>query len=497
MSKQCNTWGAATARAKTAGYDGIMIHGGSGYLVGEFLSPLTNKRNDSYGGSVERRARFAVELMRSAKESGGRDFVIIFRLGCDEHIPGGFAIQEATIVAQVLEEAGADAIGVVSGGIAHDEWVVPPAALPLACNTDLSLAIRRKVAIPVMVAGRITSPELAERVLAEGKADFIDLGRELIADPCFPQKAAEDRAEDIVPCIGCINCDTRPTNKPVTCTVNLAVGKEKEFAIKPVTSPKSVLVIGGGPGGMEAALVAALRGHRVALWEKATQLGGQLNQAAIPPHKVELGILKDYLSTQLRKAGVMVELEKEATLEAVKRFEPDVVVVATGSRPLIPEIPGIGQSGAVDAREALTRGVEGDHVVVIGGELVGCETAEFLADQGKKVTVVRRGKEMATDVPRSARKLLLPRLEAKGVKLLPMIQYDKISDQGVSVIHPDGTKEVLEADTVVLATGSVAENDLFFALKDMVREVYHIGDCYEPRKLKDAIHEGAKVAWDI
>lgn len=305
-------FGDGAKRAKEAGFDCVMIHGGSGYLLSEFLSSRTNRRVDEYGGDVKKRARFALELVAVIKEKVGTDYPIIYRLMADEKVEEGFGVEDAIVFSKLLEEAGVNAIDVVSGVIETFGWIVPYMYMPRGCNSPLSRAIKSKIEIPVSVAGRISSPYIAEEILRDGKADFVDLGRALIADPYFPRKVINGQVGDIRMCPACGRCFesiVRPPVGPMVCTVNPAVGREKEFklGLKPATKKKGVLVVGGGPGGMEAAMIAARRGHTVTLWEKDNRLGGQLNLAVIPPGKDELNSINEYLKHQLNEVRVAVE----------------------------------------------------------------------------------------------------------------------------------------------------------------------------------------------
>jgi NADPH-dependent 2,4-dienoyl-CoA reductase/sulfur reductase-like enzyme len=284
----------------------------------------------------------------------------------------------------------------------------------------------------------------------------------------------------------------------IRCSVNAALGRERESEITPAKRPRKVLVVGGGPAGMEATRVAALRGHKVTLWEKQPRLGGQLVQAAIPPHKDRIAPLVEYLKTQLEKLGVRVELNKEATAALIEEFAPEVVILATGVKPLVPEIPGLDKAHVVQAGDVLEgRVAVGNKVVVIGGELVGCETAEFLAERGKQVTVMRRGPEMALGVGPSLRAFFLNRLTQKGVTLLPGVSYHEVTASGVVVTTKEGARKTIEADTIVLAAGALPDQRLYQEIKGKVAEVHCVGDCLKPRTIRDAIAEGFGVGLAI
>ena len=495
-------FGNAARRIKEIGFDGIMVHGAGPYLITEFLSPLTNKRTDEFGGDIKGRAKLAIELLQSARKGVGNDFPIIFRLSVDQRVTGGLSIKDGLLACQMLEKAGCSAIDVVSGSHAVTEWAVPPNTIPAGCNVDLAAEVKSKVKIPVMVVGKINDPILAESILEKGKADFVTLGRALVADPEFPKKVQEARADEIRHCLACNICHENVVVKglPLKCTVNPQVGREKEWEIARAARIKKLLVIGGGPGGMEAARISALRGHAVTLWEKKGSLGGQLNIAVVPPHKESLKELLNYLTVQIQKLGVAIELNKEATVESVIGFSPDAVILANGSRPMLPEISGLREqeTKVLFAQEVLSGNKKtGSTVVIIGGELVGCETGDFLTEKGKKVTITSLLPEIATNLPLINRSSLLRRLEEKGVMMLPNVRYDLITEDGVTITTAKGEKKLLKADSIVLCAGLVPQNELFQSLLGKVKECYAVGDCVQPRRILEAIEEAADIARKI
>jgi 2,4-dienoyl-CoA reductase-like NADH-dependent reductase (Old Yellow Enzyme family)/thioredoxin reductase len=486
-------------RAKQSGFDAVELHSASNYLLYQFLSAKWNKRRDDYGGSLEKRVRFLMEALHAVREAVGRDFPFWPRLNCmvaDED--PGYAPEDAIAISVMAEKAGACAIHVAS--FAERRQRRPPSATPRGALLPLIETIKKAVKVPVIASTRIDA-ELGESVLQEGKADLIAIGRALIADPELPNKVREGRDGDVVPCIVCNHCTDvlkpgQPGGRPLECTINPAVLREREFDIVPAVKPRRVLVIGGGPAGLEAAVLAGLRGHEVTLWEKGQRLGGQLFYAAIPPYKETLKPLLDYLVRQVY-ARAAVELGKEATPEAVRQLSPDAVVVATGAEHVVPYIPGIASGRVFSALQVLGGEVDpGSRVAIIGGELVGCELAEFLVQQGKSVTVMRRGTEMAARMEASRRWGMLERLTYKGVKLLAGVTYRRIIDDGIEVVLPDGRIETVLADSVVLAAGAKSESWLYQALRGEV-PVYVAGDAVEPRGIREAIHEGAAIGRDI
>ena len=482
----------AAVRAEEAGFDGVELHAAHGYLIDQFLSPVSNKRKDEYGGDVRHRARFLLEIIADVKEAVGDDYPVWCRMDGKEYGVEGITLEDARQTARLVQDAGLAAIHVTSWGPATPVNRTTP-TFTSAILEELDEGIKKAVSIPVIAVGRIT-PDDAERLLREGKADLIAIGKALLADAEWANKVAAGRAEDINHCIICNNCrdDLRkPEIVGIRCSVSATLGREKESQIAPAARARKVLVVGGGPAGMEAARVAALRGHQVTLWEKGSRLGGQLIPAAIPPHKDRIAPLYKYLEKQIQKLGVSVQTGKEATAAAVAEFKPDAMVVAVGVKPFVPDIPGLDKIKFVQAEDVLEgRAKVGSRMAIIGGELVGCETAEFLADRGKQVTVMRRGAEMAAGVGPTTRDFLLSRLLDKGATLLRGVRYDSVDSSGINITTRDGEQRTIEADTVVLAAGSVPDTALCEALKGKVAEVYCIGDCVEPRTIRDAISEG-------
>jgi NADPH-dependent 2,4-dienoyl-CoA reductase/sulfur reductase-like enzyme len=362
----------------------------------------------------------------------------------------------------------------------------------------LAEAIKKEVTIPLSVAGRINDPVLANQIIEQGKTDFVSLGRPLLADPELPRKAMEDRLDDLRMCTACCHCiDWVMGNaKPITCAINATAGREEETLLKPAQKPKKVLVIGAGPGGMEAARVAGLRGHKVTLMDKEQKLGGQLNIAAIPPGKEELATITKFMETQLAKLGVVVKLGQEATIDTVAKMKPDAVVVATGSSTVLPDVPGADLPNVSLARDVISgKKTVGKKAVVVGSGRVGCETADLLANQGKATTLVRmtgRG-PLAGDMGIQTGTMLLAKLRRDGVITKPDSRTEKITNEGV-IVTKDGQSKLLEADSVVLSPAPAPDNTLAQQLKDVMPEVHVIGDAAKPRGIFEAIHEGYRIA---
>jgi 2,4-dienoyl-CoA reductase-like NADH-dependent reductase (Old Yellow Enzyme family)/thioredoxin reductase len=483
----------AARNVKRSGFDFVEFHSAHGYLPCQFLSPLLNRRNDKYGGDLRGRMRFGINCI-SAIRDAVEDFPIFVRLGVEEGTPGGLTLAEGTEVAMAFEKAGADVISVSLAD--HVPTPLPTSDYPMGCFAYLAEAVKRKVSVPVMAVGRINSIEVAEDILAKGQADLIAIGRQLIAEPFWVNKAKEGKIEDVNPCLSCNSCLEVLATGELCCSVNAAAGREEEYQIVATTTPKKVLVVGGGPAGMEASRVAALRGHKVMLCERDEKLGGQLHAASQAPYKQTIGKLIKYLDRQVTKAGVEVKLNCEVTADFVIKEKPDVVILATGASPFIPDIQGVARTNVIHAIDVLNgRKDVGERAVIIGGELVACDVAEFLAAQNKRVTMLRRGSEMITKVALPLlRKPILDRLNRKGIIMLTGVKYEQITETGLIISNSRGQRRFIEADTIVLAAGARENQDLAKQLEGKVAAVYSIGDCVKPRRIREAIHEAWKVS---
>ncbi len=496
IEKLIKSFGIAANTVRMAGFDAVEIHAHEGYLVDQFMTAIWNRRIDKYGGDLNGRLRFPLEIIASIRKAVGADFPVIFRMAGKHHTEGGREIDESRVVAKRLEAAGVDAFHVDSGCYDAWNWAHPPGYMEPGTSLIWAAAIKEVVAVPVIAVGRMGYPELAERAIAEGKADFIALGRALLADPEWPNKVKEGRVDDIRPCIGDHDgCMGRIMieGKYLSCTVNPQTGREKELAIFPAPQKKSVLVIGGGPAGMEAARVAALRGHRVALWEKNGELGGNLIAAAVPAFKSDLRLLIQYLSGQIKKLGVKIRFHQETTPEKVKKAHPDVVILAVGARPLLPDIPikGVTMVAATDL--LLGRTKAGQDVVVVGGGAVGCETALWLARQGKRVTVLEMLGEAMADLFVANKRQLTQMMNDAGVAVFTGVRIVGATRKGLTITQ-SGKKKIVEADTLVAAVGLTSERGLADQLKDVPSPVHLIGDCSAPGKIQSAIWGAYKLA---
>lgn len=494
-------FGEAARRVKEAGFDAVEIHGAHGLLVHEFLSPLVNTRTDGYGGSFEGRMRFPLEVLRAIREKVGKEFPIIYRISAEEGVEGGLTIEESKRICQVFEKEGADAIDVSSGTAVTNPLPAfppfPPMSFPRGIFLRYAEEIKKVVKIPVIAVGRI-DPALGNEVLKQGKADLIGMARGLVADPEVPTKIAEESLEDIRPCIACMTClHMLFTRRPMECLVNTSVGREKEFTVREAKISKRIMVVGGGPGGMEAARVAALRGHRVTLYEKSDRLGGQLNLAIITPHKEEIKGLIDYLITQIEKLGVEIHCGIEVKAPLIEKEMPDELIVATGAIPYIPNIPGVDSKNVFSSWDVLSGEAKvGKKVVIAGGGMVGCETAEFLAEKGHEVTIASQSDMIGKDLEQTVRRYLLKRLENFGVKMLTNAKTMEIKPDQV-ILGTYGKEWSIDCDNVILAKGASPNRDLVRSIREIFPNLFLIGDALEPRTAKEAIYEGARIAREI
>jgi 2,4-dienoyl-CoA reductase-like NADH-dependent reductase (Old Yellow Enzyme family)/thioredoxin reductase len=507
ISNLIDAFGQAARRAKEAGFDGIDLHFAHGYLLCQFLSSFTNKRMDEYGGNLENRARLALEVLERCRHEVGGDFPISAKVVGHQYVSGGISLRETKVFCHLLQQKGIDAIQ-VSGGDPEspDHFPVPPMYSKRGCYVNLAQSIKKAVNIPVIAVGRINNVLLANQIIESGKADLVAMGRAFLADPDFPRKAQEGKLEEIRMCIGCNQgCRGRDRTKYLTvgCILNPRVGKEKEESeIVPAGIPRHVLVLGGGPAGMEAARVAALRGHKVTLVEEQRGLGGQLRVAARAPGRGEFRHLIEWYRIQMIKLGVKLLLGRKATVDLVRSVTPDLVILATGSRPLSPEIEGLKQIRVAHASEILEKKIQiGHQAVIIGGGGVGLETADFLASRGKRVTVIEQLSEVGRDLEGSTKKVLMARLARNGVEILTGTIIDKVEIGKISVQWNGGKKEIAFDEPLINATGAEANLELYPSLKKIEElknlNVHVIGDSISPRQLREAISEGYATSQTI
>ena len=492
---------AAMARsafiAREGGFDGIELHGHEGYLLDQFKSALWNKRTDAYGGELAGRMTFSLSIIRKIREAAGYDFPVSYRYGLEHRIDGGREKEEGLQIAKMLERAGISALHVDVGCYENWHWPHPPEYQPPGCMVDAARAVKEIVGIPVITVGRLGYPDLANEILEKGYADFVAIGRPLLADPEFEKKCRNGRESEIRPCIGCHECFRRIyQSRSISCAVNPACGDERLYAIRKSDLKKKVMVIGGGIAGLEAARVSALRGHDVTLYEKSTSLGGLLNIIGRNSLKCDYQRLLEFQINQVRKAGVRLCLGQAVDIHTVKNEGPDVVFLATGSVPAeIFRTTEKSPISCVSALDVLCGNAEiGSSIVIVGGGATGCEIAVELADGATRVAICEQLSELAPDLFHANRGMILEQLAQKDVRIFTDTRFERITSRGVVVTTKDGSESLLEADTVIVSIGMKAANALLPGLNEIVGEVHSIGDCVSPRRVKDAVWEAFKNA---
>ena len=506
-------FGTWAAELRKAGADGIELHGHEGYLFDQFSSAAWNKRSDRYGGDLEGRLTFAKEILHTIKKTAGHDFPVVYRYGLKHYMKGfhsgavpgedfkefGRDLEEGLAMAQILEREGFDALHVDAGSYDSWYWPHPPNYMKHGCMADLAHQAKQAVGIPVIGVGRMDDPEVAAAVIEDGKADLVAVGRGLLADPEWPNKVKNGQIEEIRPCLGCHDaCTGRLFNgKPMCCAVNPTVARELHYALTPVVEKKKILVVGGGPAGMEAARVAALRGHVVSLYEQRDILGGHLPPGSVPEFKKDIRRLLSWYQLQLDKQNITIHLGQRATLETIEAENPDEIIIATGSKPSIPPLEGLETSNWAHCIEVLNGQKElGQHIAILGGGLVGCEIALWVTGQGYAATIIERLPALMSAGPlisKENKQMTIDLLAYQGIDVLLNTTINRVEGNQLQLTdNKNGTRQI-EFDTLVIAVGMQSDHQLFLEADQKFNNVRRIGDCLQPRNIQGAIWDAYEV----
>lgn len=487
-------------RCLVAEVDAIEIHAHAGYIIDQFMTPIWNKRTDEYGGSFENRMRLITEVYQAIREEVGPDYPILVRMAAYHDFPGGRTLEESIEIVQYLEKLGVDALDIDLGCYERKQWIVPSIYTGVSCMADAAAEIKKAVNIPVLNAGTHT-PESAERGLEEGKFDFAMFGRQLIADPDMPNKLLNGQEDDIRPCLFCnqICVGRLYENRVISCAINPRAVFEEDYPLDKVETPRNVVVIGGGPAGMEAARVAAVRGHNVTLYEKTSTLGGQLIAASKPAFKERIRAFIDWQIHQLHKLGVKIQFNTEITEESTELDFTDNIVVALGAKPVQPNIPGINGSNVVEVMDAHLHPekIKGNNILVAGGGMSGADCALEQAMEGKNVTIVEMTDQIAGEEIIDNRNPLIFKLEDFNVKMLTNHEILEFNESGAVVKNQNGEKIELAADTIITALGMEAESELANRICDKYPNAQMIGDCEKVGQISGAVRSGFFAGWSI
>lgn len=498
----------AAQRLQAAGMDGVELHAAHGYLINQFLSPYSNKRTDKYGGSFENRTRLITDIIKGIRDKCGKDFAIGVRLSVDEFLKkfgiseDGIELKEGVLIAKYLDSLGIDVINISSGNYATTNTIIEPTSYPQGWRKHLAEEVKKVVKVPVIAANVIRKPEFAEELLENHIVDFAALGRGLLADPEWVKKVEEGREDEIRPCISCMNClESVYAEKASECAVNIEAARELQFADLILNgNDRVVVIIGAGPAGMEAGRILAKRGFKPIIFEKAKEVGGQLQLANKPLHKEKINWLIDYMFNQLNKLGIETIFNTEPTVEEIKKLNPYAVFIATGANEIVPKIQGINNENVHPVSDILKGKVkiEGKMVVVIGAGMTGLETAEFLAEQGNKVTIIEMQGKIGQGIYTPNRIDIMIRLKKHGVKML--VNHKLKSIVGTKVVLEDLIEKIeieLTADNVVLSLGVKPNNDIIESIKQNFQNVRVIGDAKEAGRIAQAVRAGYLEARDL
>jgi len=497
IEKIIDDFAKAALRVRMAGFDMVQLHGAHGFLIHQFLSPFCNKRDDQYGEP----GAFALEIIRRVRETVGARFPVSMRISGEEYMGEGDAdLEHMKRLAPLLVEAGLDCLDVSAGSTAGSgDWIGQPIYFPRGCIVHLAEAIKSVVNVPVVTAGRINDPKLAENIVSRGRADIVSIGRGALADPDFARKALGGRDRDIRQCTACYIGCARIAMTGTMCTLNYEVGRwRSEYEIRPAAQPRKIMVIGGGVGGMEVARAATLRGHQVSLYEKGEALGGRVSSMASKIPRVQtrdLRLCVGWLKRQMKNLEIPVMLETEVTPSLVEKEKPGVVVLATGSVLILPQLPGVDKGNVLTIDDYLIDGKEiGERVVIIGGQH-GSEVALSLARRGKRVTIMEeRGAIALAPYLLSRRGVLLKYISEAGIEVLTRTGLKEINQRGVIVVDGEGNERSKEADSVLFALDRSPDDALEERLKEKVPEIHKVGDCHRPLHTLHAFHSANRIA---
>ena len=501
MEETCKEFADAALFMKNCGFKMVMIHGGHGWLISQFLSPATNWRKDEYGGSIENRARFPLRILKAVREAVGDDFLVELRISGDEHMENGITLEDVCAFAQMAEKY-IDIIHISAGSYyTTNQYTFPSIFLPRGCNLELAKAVKKVVKIPVATVGGYNNPEEMDRIIRDGDADIIYMARQLIADPETPNKWRTGRNDEVVPCTRCMNCLGRFDTGVMGCDVNPSVGHElyNLNLMLPPQHSRKVVVVGGGPGGLSAAYTAWERGHKVTLLEKESRLGGTLNYLEHDCHKGDLLAYRDHMIKKVMSCGIDVRLNTEATVELLNSLAPDVVLCAVGAEPIVPPIPGLKEHSMTAKQLHYYEGKIGERVVIIGGGLSGCEMGLSYARQGHRVTVVEMGPKIAPQANHIHRPAILEVMEelSDNIRCLVNTKCVKVEPNGIEVEDKDG-RHFIEADTIINALGMRPRYELVEQLAKCNAPFFEaFGDCSELAQVRGAVHGGYYRAMNI
>lgn len=491
-------FGRAATRAVTAEADAIEIHAHSGYILDQFMTPAWNKRTDEYGGSFENRMRIVKEIYTAMRNAVGPDFPILMRMAADHDFGGGRTLEESIKIVNYMKELGVDAFDIDVGCYEHKQWICPSIYSGDSCMVDYAAKIKEACNVTVLCSGTHT-PESAEKALEEGKIDFAMMGRPLIADPDLPNKLLEGHREDVRPCLACnqICVGRLYQNRKIGCAINALAVAEGDYHLTKVENPKRVAVIGGGPGGLEAARVAALRGHIVTLYEKSGQLGGQFLVASKPTFKKRLKDFIEWEILQCQKLGVKVVLNTEITENSPELEEADRIILALGASPFLPKIKGIENAVEVCAYHRDPSLLKCENIVVCGGGLSGCDCALDLAMEGKNVTIVEMLDALCPNAILDNRNPLMFRLEENHVRELTSTTIVEIAKNGVKVIDKDGNEAFIEAEGIIAAFGTRSNKAHIDEICAKYPTTLVVGDCVKVGQVAEAVRGGFFAAYSI